>query len=626
MFRGIRFRRLLKQVNALETKISALSDDEIRRLVEDMKERRFQGEPLQAMRPEMFAIVREAARRTLDMRHYDVQILGGLALEERCIAEMETGEGKTLVAPLAACLHALDNKGVHVVTVNDYLVHRDTEWMRPIYEFLGFRVRCILCDTPGPDRLKAHRADVTYSTVRELGFDFCRESLAMEPERRGTGHSLNWMLLPPGSTRSQRDRLCLRGRYFAIVDEIDSVLIDFARSPISISEPSNEKHYPEVFQIADAAARKLIKGTDFTVDEARHKVDLTDLGKNKAQELAEKYWKFGLADSDWRERLQDAITADVLTVAGRDYMVMNDEVVLIDQITGRKMPGLRLGKHMHQALEAKERLTIRPNMMIVRSVNIQRLFEPYKHLCGMTGTAWEARREFGKIYKIGVFHLPPNKPMHRTYYPDRIYRKEDEKWEAVVDDIVKQHETGRPVLIGTRSVAKSEHLHELLEARNVPHDVLNAKNHAQEAKIIAEAGHRGRVTLSTSMAGRGTDIKLGPGVAELGGLHIVGTERHELRRFDFQLGGRCGRQGDPGSVQYFASLDDDVLKIIPEKKMARVQRRYDAHKGPIQSRWVGRLFDTAQGRFRYYFSTVRQNLLEQEKHMDKLTEILLPHG
>ncbi|NOZ22001.1 MAG: preprotein translocase subunit SecA [Planctomycetes bacterium] len=626
MFRGVRFKRLLSQINALEKKISKLSDDEIRGIVDDMKDRRFQGEPLTAMLPEMFAMVREASKRTLGMRHYDVQILGGLALEDRCIAEMETGEGKTLVAPLAACLHALDNKGVHVVTVNDYLVHRDSEWMRPVYEFLGFRVRCILCDTRGPDRIKAHRADITYSTVRELGFDFCRESLAMEPERRGSGHNLNWMLLPPGSTRSQRDQVCLRGRNFAIVDETDSVLADFARSPISISEPSSEKHYPEVYQIADATARNLIKETDFTVDEARNKAELTDLGKTKAQELADKHWKFGLADSDWRDRLQDAITANFLTVAGRDYMVIENQVVLVDQITGRKMPGLRLGKHMHQALEAKERLTIQPNMMIVRSVNIQRLFEPYKHLCGMTGTAWEARREFKKVYKLGVVRLAPNKTMRRTYFPDRIYRSDEERWEAVIDDIVEQHEKGRPVLIGTRSVAKSEHLHELLEARNVPHDVLNAKQHAEEAKIIAEAGHKGRVTVSTSMAGRGTDIKLGPGVVEIGGLHIVGTERHELRRFDFQLGGRCGRQGDPGTVQYFASLEDEVLKIIPEKKLARIQRRYDNHKGPIKSRFVAGLFDTAQSRFRSYFSTVRQNLLEREKQMDKLTEILLPHG
>jgi len=413
--------------------------------------------------------------------------------------------------------------------------------------------------------VRALRCDVTYSTVREIGYDFLREAISMDPQRGGRIVNLNWLMLPPQSSRSDRDAICLRGRNFAIVDEADSVLIDFARSPISISEPSDEPHRPEVYKIADAAARSLVKGVHFTVDEAKKEVELTSEGEQVAASLRSRHRELDMIKLEWQELLKDAIKANHLLFRDRDYIVQEDEVVLVDQITGRRMTGVRLGQHTHQALEAKEGITIKPTMMVVRSINVQRLFEPYKRLAGMTGTAWDSRREFKSVYKMSVSIIPTNKPLRRNWLPDQIFATEEEKWDAVVKDIAERHARGQPILVGTRSVNKSEILHERLKALNIPHHVLNAREHAKEAEVIATAGEKGSVTVSTRMAGRGVDIKLGPGVVELGGLHILGTERHELRRIDYQLGGRCGRQGDPGSIQYFASLEDDVLRVIPEK-------------------------------------------------------------
>jgi len=623
IYKKVRYKQLLAEINRLEEKVSKLSDADLKQYTDDLRERRDLGESLDSLLPEMYVLVREAAKRTVNMRHFDVQILGGIALHDRAVIEMETGEGKTLVAPLAACLHALDGKGVHVVTVNDYLVERDTKWMGPIYEALGFSVRCVLCDTPLPDRIRAYKADVTYATVREMGYDFLREAVSMDPQRESIPLNLNWLILPPTASQSDRDALCLRGRNFAIVDEADSVLIDFARAPISISEPAPGGIDPEVFRIADALARTLEKGKHFTVDEGKKEVELTEAGEAKADELFSRYRQFDLLKIDWRERVKDAIVANFLSVKDRDYIVQDNNIIIIDQITGRKMPGVRLGKHLHQALEAKERVPIRPEMQIIRQINIQRLFEPYKRLAGMTGTAWESRREFKSVYHVRVVRIPTNKPLRRYWLPDKFFRTEEEKWDAIVKDIAERHARGQPLLIGTRSIAKSELLSERLKAMNIPHNVLNARNHAKEAEIIATAGQKGNVTISTSMAGRGTDIKLGPGVVELGGLHIIGTERHELRRLDKQLGGRCGRQGDPGSVQYYASLEDDVLRVIPEKKLERLKKRYANHKGEITDGRVAKLFDKAQALFRYYFSEMRKALLEKDKRDERLSEIFL---
>jgi preprotein translocase subunit SecA len=568
--------------------------------------------------------VREASRRTLNMRHFDVQILGGGALFNRCVAEMETGEGKTIVAPLAACLQSLSGQTVYIVTVNDYLAHRDAEWMRPIYETLGLTVRDIICDTTGVDRARALKANVIYTTVREMGFEFLREAMSSDPRKPIYAANLNWLLLHPDSTQKQRDAVCLHGRQFAILDEADSVLIDFARAPISMSEPDEETRPPQVYQVADEACKTLKKGEkeDYTLEEAKHKVELKDGGKAKASELAARFSQYKLLAIDWEERLKDALQSNFLMFKDRDYMVQDDTIILIDEITGRKMTGLRLGKELHQALEAKERVTIQPNTKVARSITIQRLFEPYKKLGGMTGTAWQSRREFRRVYKMSVFPLPPNRPLHRIYLPDRIFRTEEERWDATAEHVAQVHATGRPVLIGTRSVRKSELISEKLKAKGIPHEVLNARRHAEEAAIIANAGHKGIVTISTSMAGRGTDIKLGPGVAEMGGLHIVGTERHELRRYDNQLGGRCGRQGDPGSVQYFVSLDDEIFKIFPEKRYKRFLRRYDGRKGHIRDLRIPLAVNKAQRLFEWWFAELRKMLLEKEKYDEKMAEHL----
>jgi preprotein translocase subunit SecA len=558
------------------------------------------------------------------MRHFDVQIIGGTALYHRCVAEMETGEGKTLVAPLAACLHALAGQYVYIVTVNDYLANRDAEWMRPVYEALGFTVRPVICDTTPKDRMRAHTANVIYTTVREVGYDFLREAMSSDPRKSVYFGNLNWLLLHPDSTQKQRDSVCLHGRNFAILDEADSVLIDFARAPLSMSEPDEETRPAKVYEIADEACRTLKKGEkeDYILEEAKHKVELKDGGKAKASELAARYSQFKMLAITWEERLQDALYANYIMVKDRDYMVQDNTAILVDEITGRKMTGLRMGKEMHQALEAKERIPIQPNTKVARSITIQRLFEPFKKLAGMSGTAWEARREFRRVYKMSVFSIPSNRPMCRFWHPDLIFRKEEERWDAVVEDIARRHATGQPILIGTRSVGKSELLSEKLKARGIDHAVLNARRHAEEAAIITNAGQKGAVTISTAMAGRGVDIKLGPGVKELGGLHIIGTERHELRRLDKQLGGRCGRQGDPGSVQYFASLDDEILKIIPEKKHKRFLRRYDNRQGPLRDRAVAAAYNRVQRLFEWYFAEVRKSTLEREKYEEKMSEHL----
>ncbi len=624
LVRKLFFNDVLRKVNKLEPKVRNLSDAEMRSATDALRQRYDKSKRLLPLMPEMFALVREAGRRTLNMRHFDVQIIGGAALFSRCVAEMETGEGKTLVAPLAACLQAVSGQNLFIVTVNDYLAHRDADWMRPIYETLGFSVRDVICDTPPADRMRAWKADIIYTTVREMGFEFLREAMSSDPRKAVYSANLNWLLLHPEATQKQRDAVCLHGRQFAILDEADSVLIDFARAPISMSEPDEQTRPAKVYAIADEACKTLKKGekADFTLDEAKHKVELKDGAKAKASELAARFSQYKILALDWEDRLKDALTANHLMSRDRDYMVQDDTIILIDEITGRKMTGLRLGKEMHQALEAKERVTIQPNTKVARSITIQRLFEPYKKLGGMTGTAWQSRREFRRVYKMSVFPLPPNRPLRRTYHNDLIFRTEDERWDATADHVAKIHATGRPVLIGTRSVRKSEILSERLTAKGIDHVVLNARRHAEEAGIIAKAGHKGAVTISTSMAGRGTDIKLGPGVAEMGGLHIVGTERHELRRYDNQLGGRCGRQGDPGTVQYFSSLDDDILKILPEKRLKRLQRRYDKRRGPIRDWRISRAINRCQALFEWWFADLRKVLLEKEKYDEKMAEHL----
>ncbi|HOX36639.1 MAG TPA: preprotein translocase subunit SecA [Candidatus Brocadiia bacterium] len=609
------YESLLRQVNRLEAKIRPLSDEELKRAAMDLRERRYQGAKLDALLPELYAMVREASRRTLNMRHYDVQIVGGIGLHHKNVIEMETGEGKTLVATLAACLHSLGHKPVHIITVNDYLAERDAKWMEPIYRMLGFTVGCVLCDAGIEVRKKAYACDITYSTVRTLGFDFLREWFEKDPtslDTRGDFVGL-YSVLTEG-----REESCLRGRHFAILDEADSVLIDFARAPVAITEKDPMQAPPDVYMLASKFALELKEDGDYTIEQVRKKVELKDSGKQKADWISKEYAYLRLSPETWEDRLIDAITAEKIYVNGRDYVIQGENVILIDDITGRLLLGQRLGQQMHQAMEAKEKLPIQPQTRVARKITVQALFRAYKQLGGMTGTAWGARKEFKEIYRMRVLRLPTNRPIKRNRAPDKIFHTADERWDVVANDIARAHSRGQPVLVGTRSVRASEQLSEMLKARGIDHHLLNATNHAAEAEIIKGAGQMGTVTVSANMAGRGVDILLGHGVAEIGGLRVIGTERHEVARFDHQLGGRCGRQGDPGEVQYYFSVQDDILKALPKKKYEAIQKRYSKGKGEIEDRGLRKAYDKAQDIIERYFAEVRRNLMVRDEFYEYL--------
>ena len=563
------------------------------------------------MLPESFALVKETARKLVgkkwevceleiewDMVHFDVQLIGGVVIHEGKIAEMATGEGKTLVATLPAYLNTLTGEGVHIVTVNDYLARRDREWMGPLYEALGLRVGVIQSTMDYKTRREAYSCDITYGTNNEFGFDYLRDNMAQAPQE-----------------------MVQRKLNFAIIDEVDSVLIDEARTPLIISGPSEESI--EIYYQVDRVARKLKQGEDYEVDEKSKSVVLTEKGINKAEEFLGVSNLYDTRFMDLAHCLIQALRAHKCFEKDVDYLVKNGQVLIVDEFTGRLLPGRRFSEGLHQALEAKEGVKIEKENQTLATITFQNYFRLYEKISGMTGTAATEAEEFYKIYDLEVVVIPPNKPLRRTEYPDVIYKTREEMLNAAIKEIKELHKKGRPVLVGTLSIEMSENLSNRLRKEGIKHEVLNAKHHEREARIIARAGERGAVTIATQMAGRGTDIKLGEGVAELGGLHILGVERHEARRIDNQLRGRAGRQGDPGSSRFYLSLEDDLLRIFGGDRLKGIMERLGLPEGePITHPWITRAIENAQKRVEAYHFDIRKTLLEFDDVMDKQREVI----
>jgi len=605
-------------VNELEPLMEKLSDDELKAKTAEFRQRLEQGEGVDDVLVEAFAVVREAARRTIGLRPFDVQLVGGIVLHQGKIAEMKTGEGKTLVAVLPLYLNALEGKGAHLITVNDYLARRDAGWNAPIYHALGMTVAVIghemsllydpdFLDETHPDprlqhlrpisRGEAYQAAITYGTNSEFGFDYLRDNMAVDLTQ------------------------CVqRGLNFAIVDEVDSILIDEARTPLIISgqaQESTEKYY----QYARLIPR--LSGDDYTVDEKTKSASLTEDGIAKVERWTGIKNVYELEHVDEAHQINQALKAYTLFKRDRDYLVKDGEVIIVDEFTGRQQPGRRWADGLHQAVEAKEGVKVQQETQTLATITYQNYFRLYKKLAGMTGTAVTEAEEFDKIYKLQVVVIPTHKPMIREDRPDLIYKTEDAKFKAVADEIQETAGTGRPVLVGTVSVEKSERLARLLEKRGVPHEVLNAKQHEREALIVAKAGQAGAVTIATNMAGRGTDIVLGLGVAKAGGLHIVGTERHESRRIDNQLRGRSGRQGDPGSSRFFLALDDDLMRIFGGERIKNMMNMLRvADDEPIESRLVSKQIEGAQTKVEGHNFDARRYLVEYDDVMNKQREII----
>jgi preprotein translocase subunit SecA len=607
-----RFAILAEKVNALEPELEAETDAQLKARSELLRLKARQGDSLNSLLVEAFALVREAAKRTIKQRHYDVQLVGGAAIHFRSIAEMETGEGKTLVATLPAFLNALQGKGVHVVTVNDYLAQRDAEWNTPIYALLGLTVGCIQTGQPDPSRRQAYNCDITYGTSKEFGFDFLRDEL--KRLQLGDTHrkSFEQAFLNRGG-HMENELPVQRTHHFAIVDEADSILIDEARTPLIIganNQPTQEE--AAAYAGADQLAATLVRTKDFKYDPAERKAELNAAGRRKVQAVAGHSSFVTLTVDGLYEYVERALRAQIAYLRDRDYVVVNNEVVIVDEFTGRMMPGRQWQDGLHQAIQAKERLEITLETITAARVTVQDFFLRYKKLAGMTGTAASDASELRRIYKVHVFKVPTNRRGRRVWVPDRIFSNEDEKFQAVADQIVEWHGSGVPVLVGTRSIEKSEKLSALLNAAGIEHQILNAKNHEIEAQIVAQAGQPSRVTVATNMAGRGTDIKLGEGVAVVGGLHVIGTERHESRRIDRQLAGRCARQGDPGYCQFFVSLQDEIIEAYGEKPAIRMRRRY-RDKGELTSNSFRRLVFTAQAKKERQHFRDRKLLMNYEK-------------
>ncbi|MBC7339092.1 MAG: preprotein translocase subunit SecA [Firmicutes bacterium] len=592
-----RLRRIVDRINALEPEVERLSDPELAGRTAEFRQRLANGESLDDILPEAFAVVREAARRTLGLRHFDVQLMGGIVLHEGNIAEMKTGEGKTLVATLAAYLNALPGEGVHIVTVNDYLARRDAEWMGPIYRMLGLSVGVVVHGLDFAERRAAYLADVTYGTNSEFGFDYLRDNMAL---------SLN--------------EVVQRGLNYAIVDEVDSILIDEARTPLIISGPGPRPS--DLYYRFARVVRYLKEGEDYQVDEKARTVAPTEQGVAKAEKLAgvKNLYAEG---TDLSHYLVNALKAHALMKRDRDYVVKDGQVIIVDEFTGRLMFGRRYSDGLHQAIEAKEGLRIQRENQTIASITLQNYFRMYRKLAGMTGTAFTEAEEFRKIYGMDVVVIPTHKPMIRIDHPDVVYKTERAKFEAVVEEIEDCYRRGQPVLVGTISIEKSERLSEMLKQRGIPHQVLNAKHHEKEAQIIARAGQKGQVTIATNMAGRGVDIVLGEGVADLGGLHVIGTERHEARRIDNQLRGRSGRQGDPGSSRFYLSLEDDLMRLFGGEMIAGIMDRLripedEAIDHPVISRAIER----AQKRVEAHNFDIRRRVLQYDDVMNKQREII----
>jgi preprotein translocase subunit SecA len=594
----VKLRRTVERVNALEPSIAALSDDELRGKTVEFKARVEQGETLDALLPEAFAVVRETGKRVLGMRHFDVQIMGGQALHEGNVAEMRTGEGKTLVATLPVYLNALTGKGVHLVTVNDYLAKRDAEWMGPIYEALGMTVGVIQHDLEPAVRKAAYDSDITYVTNNEVGFDYLRDNMA-------------WSL----------DQMVQRHLDFAIVDEVDSILIDEARTPLIISGQGHDA--TELYGQFAKIIPRLVKDQDFTVDQKSHAAPITEKGVAKVEKMLGVQNLYDQRNLELTHQLNAALKAWNLFHKDQQYIVKDGEVVIVDEFTGRLMYGRRYSDGIHQAIEAKEGLDVRSEDQTLATITFQNYFRLYDKLAGMTGTAKTEEREFREIYGLNVIVLPPNMPVRRKDNADIVYRSEEAKFNAVIDDIIAEHEKGRPVLVGTRSIEKSERLAMMLRRRGVECQVLNAKYHEQEAQIIKDAGIPGTVTIATNMAGRGVDIKLGEGVPEAGGLHIIGTERHESRRIDNQLRGRAGRQGDPGTTRFYIALEDELMRLFGQE---RLQKMMDFVKftdeTPIEAGILSRSIENAQSKVENHNYEIRKQVLEYDDVMNKQREII----
>ena len=585
--------RYVGPINALEPEYQLLSDGDLRGKTDSFKHRLSDGEAVDDLLAEAFAAVREASRRTTEMRHYDVQLIGGVVLHRGMIAEMTTGEGKTLVATLPAYLNALDGKGVHVVTVNDYLARRDRDWMGPIYEFLGLRVGTIQNEMGDTERQEAYNSDITYGTNNEFGFDYLRDNMKFRLEDR----------VQPVHN-------------YAIVDEVDSILIDEARTPLIISGPAEQS--TELYYKIDRIIPSLRPETDYEVDEKQRSAALTEDGVHHVERLLKIDNLYDVNNMPLVHHVQQGLRAHVLYKRDKDYLIKDNQVIIVDEFTGRMMAGRRWSDGLHQAVEAKEGVQIERENQTLAMVTFQNYFRMYEKLAGMTGTAITEAPEFGKIYTLDVSEVPTNQPLRRTEYSDVIFRTVDEKWNAVVEEIEVLNESGRPVLVGTASIESSEHLSTLLKKRRIDHVVLNAKHHEREAEIVAKAGQGGAVTIATNMAGRGTDIVLGKGVAELGGLHVLGTERHEARRIDNQLRGRTGRQGDQGSSQFFLSLEDDLLRVFGMDKLQGLMKRLGMEEGvPIEDRMVTRAIGRAQKQVEGRNFEIRKHLLEYDDVMEK---------
>jgi preprotein translocase subunit SecA len=634
--------KVVVQVNAQESRMVAMSDDELRQQTQIFKDRFAQGETLDDLLPEAFAVVREAAKRTLGQRHYDVQLMGGAALHRGNIAEMRTGEGKTLVATLPSYLNALAGRGVHVVTVNDYLAERDSEWMGRVHRFLGLQVGVILANMTPAERREAYGSDITYGTNNEFGFDYLRDNMA-------------WNL----------DDCVHRDHYFAVVDEVDSILIDEARTPLIISGPADKatKWYLEFSQLV----QKLDRGRHYEVDEKKRTAGILEDGVTKVEELLKIENLYEAANTPMIGYLNNAIRAKELYKRDKDYVVMNGELLIVDEHTGRILAGRRYSEGMHQALEAKERIEIKDENQTLATITLQNYFRLYEKLSGMTGTAMTEASEFHQIYKLGVVPIPTNRSMVRIDQPDLVYKSEAGKFAAVTKDIVERHRKGQPVLVGTVSVEKSEELSALLKKSGVPHEVLNAKHHEREAAIIARAGVVGAVTVATNMAGRGTDIMLGGNpefmadfelqrkglspvdnpkeyeaawpdeiakqkaavakghdeVSSLGGLYVLGTERHESRRIDNQLRGRSGRQGDPGESRFYLSLQDELMRRF---NSGLVERFLSAagipDDEPIESKMVSNAIRSAQTQVEAQNFEIRKNVLKYDDVMNRQREVI----
>ncbi|NRQ53496.1 preprotein translocase subunit SecA [Brevibacillus sp. HD1.4A] len=586
------FKRV-EAINVLESTVSALSDDQLREKTAEFKARLAQGEPLDKILNEAFAVVREASKRVLGMRHFDVQLIGGMVLQEGRISEMKTGEGKTLVATLATYLNALLGKGVHVVTVNEYLAERDSRIMGQLYNFLGLTVGLNKNGLSPEEKREAYACDITYGTNNEFGFDYLRDNMVL-----------------------YKEQMVQRPLFFAIIDEVDSILIDEARTPLIISGSANKS--TELYYICSHFVKRLEPEKDFTIDEKLKIVNLTDEGVGKVEQAFNIDNLYDTAHITLNHHITAALKAQVLFKLDVDYVVQEGEVVIVDEFTGRLMVGRRYSDGLHQAIEAKEGLRVQSESMTLATITLQNYFRMYEKLAGMTGTAKTEEEEFKKIYGLDVVVIPTNKPVIRQDMPDLVFKTEAAKYRAVVNDIVERHKKGQPILVGTISIENSERLSHMLKQKGVPHSVLNAKHHEREAEIVARAGQYGAVTIATNMAGRGTDIQLGEGVADLGGLHIIGTERHESRRIDNQLRGRAGRQGDPGSSQFFLSMQDELMRRFGADNIMNMMDRLGMEEDmPIESRLVTRAVESAQKRVEGSNFDARKGVLQYDDVMNQ---------